>query len=276
MKSINHWFPSVDDMESIGTQGGHYLIFYSFKADEVECKRYYQHEMRQNKIKNRLEGFELVTQGDAAYNKIMAEIQRRTVNYKKQTSRKEFVNSLISNMKVNEDVIVQRFLDGATEKTRNTGLIIDGDLLGISNMLLLKRVDDDNFLLGRYLSNYSGWQVPIAHKILPVLASSDRVFWKSSVEMHNMDNDLHQYVFEHIKDKIAYCYLKWPWARKIDKSTYKYQFEDTLKVITKATNYFKVNFDLGPMHNIMIDTFGDRKEMVAQINAFRISYEFTK
>ena len=276
MKSINHWFPSVDNMESIGTQGGRDLIFYNSATDEVNCKYCYQEEVRQQYIDKCLEGFELVTQGDAAYNKIMAEIQRRTVNSKKQTSRKKFVNSLISNMKLNEAVIVQRFLNGATEKTRNTGLIIDGDLLGVYNMLLLKRVDDDNFLLGRYLSNYSGWQVAIAHKILPVLASSDKMFWKSTIVMRTMGNEPYLYVVEHIKDKIAYCYLKWPWARKIDKPTYKYQFEDTLKGITKATNYFKVNFDLGPMHNIMIKTFGDRKEMIDQINAFRISYEFTK
>lgn len=271
MRSANNWFPSKSDLDE-------YYVFYNEESDEVWCHHSNRNYSSDNYICPEKE-YVPVAKGDKNYLKILAEIERRAESYNQQVSRKEFIDSLVNDLKLKEAVVTQRFLNGSTDSTSKWSVNIQGDVLLYGYLLLMKRIDADNFLLGKFLSNYSGWSIPIAHKILPTIAASNKTFWKST--MYHKDEWIEddcpeRYVIEHIKNLIAYCYVKWPWARKIDKDTYVYQFEEAIKTLEQARDHFKNNFYLGPMHQIMVDTFGDRKEMVDQINAFRISYEFGK
>ena len=203
------------------------------------------------------------------------EVERKA-SAKQQKNRKDFVDQLTRGFKVNIEMTVRNYLNGATEG--RSGIVIKGDNLGSYGVPMLERIGPDEYIMGNELSGlFIGQNDTTTSKVAYAILRSNAKFWPSSRRYRQDNEPVFVPILTWVLQRLKIVQIKMPTARKVSRPSYALLHQEAVDIYQQAlkrwpddiTNEMKENIE------IYIDAYGDLKKMKEFNSALQMEYTMT-
>jgi hypothetical protein len=185
--------------------------------------------------------------------------------------RKKAEYNYLMGYEFSDPCVVSMFMEGKTEG-RHNNLHIDGDSMKYYSGLLVKRLGNGEYMLGRELSGCMKNCSSSASRVLSSLMRyKDVTFWPSTLagywSHHNRNAEDHEFIFDWCLKVFRYVQWKYPTCRKPRKEAMIKLREEAIRTYNKALKKWPVNKEVHSEVKELCAVFDDIKEMKVINNA---------